>query len=75
MSQEARLERLGLLHLKDNPDALMAELERRILQHPNPPRNLYPAGSPSQARWEPKWEAEMQRRAKAPQSYQGSLYE
>jgi hypothetical protein len=73
MSYEAGLERLGLLHLKDKPEELKAELDRRILSHPNPPRNLYPKGSIAQMKWEPKWQAEMQRRAKAPKMQQGSL--
>lgn len=30
MSTEARLDRLGLLHLKDDPEALQKELERGI---------------------------------------------
>lgn len=29
MSEEARLERLGLLHLKDKPEELKKEMERR----------------------------------------------
>jgi hypothetical protein len=73
MSYEARLERLGLLHLKDKPEELDAELDRRILSRPNPPRNLFRKGSPEQAEWEQKWQAEMQRRAKAPKMQQGSL--
>ncbi len=33
MSTEARLERLGLLHLIDNKEALHKELNRRIAAH------------------------------------------
>ncbi len=66
MSYEARLERLGLLHLKDKPEELGAELDRRILKHPNPPRNLYPKGTRLQAEWERKVDQELQRRAKQP---------
>ena len=32
MSSDARLDRLGLLHLKDKPEQLRAELEERIEQ-------------------------------------------
>lgn len=33
MSLESRLARMGLLHLKDKPEELEAELERRRLAH------------------------------------------
>jgi hypothetical protein len=33
MSEDARLERLGLLHLKDQPEELARELERRRLEY------------------------------------------
>ncbi len=32
MSHESRLDRLGLLHLKDDPEALQKELERRAAE-------------------------------------------
>jgi hypothetical protein len=35
MSTEVRLKRLGLFHLKDDPEALRQELNRKFLEYEN----------------------------------------